>query len=112
MARTSVPITGTSRHQVFAVDPGDVVTGDTVNGMQMFNNGGTMLYVDNSAVTDETISVTVVETVDFQSASPLVLTIPAGAFTLLGEFPLNYYGNVLEFDVSSASLGFVAFSLI
>lgn len=113
MARTDVPITRTSRYQVNAALAADVVAGDTVNGMRMSNNGATMLRVANSAGVVRTIDLIIVETVDFAAAGPTTLSVPANTVdALIGPFPVNFYGNVLEFDVSSNSLGFLAFSLI
>lgn len=111
MARTVVPVAQVSRFQAVALTP---VAGDLVNGMQVqFNNGATYLWASNAAVTDQTADFILVETVDFQPASPLTVTIPAGADSVLvGPLPSNLYGNVLEFDVSSASLSFLAFSLL
>lgn len=110
MARTAVAVVQASRYQAVAMAP---TAGDTVNGMQLFNNGATYLWASNAAVTAETVDFIVVETVDFQPASPLQVTIPASADSVLvGPFPTNLYGNVLEFDVSSASLSFLAFSLL
>lgn len=110
MARTNVPIKSVER---LTVATATVVAGNTVDGMRMSNNGATLLYVDNNSGSNQTVELILVETVDFQSAGPVVLTIPASAaVNLIGPFPANLYGNVLEFDVSSASLDFAAFSLL
>ena len=110
MARTNVPIKSVNRLQVATAT---VVAGNTVDGMRMSNNGATLLYVDNNAGSDQTIELILVETVDFRTAGPVVVTVPASAaVNLIGPFPINLYGNVLEFDVSSASLDFAAFSLL
>jgi len=113
VARTAVPVTRVSRLQVNGVPQGDEVAGDTVNGMSMVNNGATLLHLDNLPGVAQTISLILVGTVDFQPAGPAVLTVAADTYAaLVGPFPIDTYGNVLEFDVSSASLNFAAFSLI
>lgn len=109
MARTTVPVTRTSRFVAFTSTP---TAGDIVNGMQMVNDGSTMILVESAAVGAETIDFLLVETVDFQPAGPVVVAVDAGEpGSLLGPFPTNLYGSVLEFDVSSASLSMSAFTL-
>lgn len=109
MARTTVPVTRTSRFVAFASTP---TVGDTVNGMQMVNDGSTMILFSSASGTPETVDFILVETVDFQSAGPVVVTVSANEpGSLLGPFPTNLYGSVLEFDVSSASLSMSAFTL-
>lgn len=113
MARTEVNIIRTSRLQVYPYTSADQVAGNIVDGMQVaFNNGATLLQVESASGAPQTVSILLVETVDFQPAGPVVLTIPANSSTLLGPFPPNLYGNVLEFDTSSASLSFLAFTLV
>lgn len=113
MARTEVPIERVSRLAVASFLAADSVAGDTVNGMRMPNNGATLLWVSSTSGADQTIDTILVATVDFQPAGPVVLTIPANTETsLVGPFPRELYGNVLEFDVSSALLSFAAFSLL
>jgi hypothetical protein len=86
--------------------------GDTVNGMQMVNDGSTMILVESASGATQTIDFIIVETVDFQAASNLTVAITANEpGSLLGPFPTNLYGSVLEFDVSSASLSLSAFTL-
>lgn len=113
MARINVPVLGTSRLQVIPAFTADLVVGDTVNGMRMSNDGGTVLYVRSSSVAAQTVSLILVETVDFLPVGPAVLTVPAlTTAALIGPFPANLYGNVLEFDVSSNTLSFLAFTLL
>lgn len=113
MARTAVPVKHVDRLSVASFTNATDVPGDTVNGMQMFNDGGTVLFIANTTAVARTVSVTLVETVDFQPAGPVVLTIPASAtINLVGPFPTNLYGNVLEFSVSSTTLNFAGFSLL
>lgn len=113
MARTTVPVTQTSRLQVFPTFAADVVDGDTVNGMRMVNDGATWLHVVSSSGSAQTIDLIILETIDFSTPAPITLTIPANTFAAnIGPFPVGIYGNVLEFDVSSISLGFLAFRLI
>lgn len=113
MARVNVPVIRISRHAVNALMNGDEVAGADLDGMRMVNDGATVLFVDNLSGFDETISLIVVETVDFSPAAPVVLTVPDQTYAaLIGPFPQKYYGNVLEFDVTSASLNFSAFSLL
>lgn len=113
MARVTVPVSKTSRLQVFPTFSTDVVDGDTVNGMRMVNNGATWLHVVSASGSDQTVDLIILETVDFSTPAPITLTIPANTFAAnIGPFPVGTYGNVLEFDVSSISLGFLAFSLI
>lgn len=110
MARTDVPVHGSSRLQVDAVATG--TAGDVANGMQMINDGASVLIVQGAG-TDETVSTILVETIDFSTPPPIVLTIPANSYaTMLGPFPTNLYGSILEFDVSDANLTFAAFTLL
>lgn len=109
MARTTVPVTKTSRFVAFTSTP---TAGDTVNGMQMVNDGSTVILIESASGSAQTADFIVVETVDFQSAGPVVVAIAANEpGSLLGPFPTNLYGSVLEFDVSSASLSLSAFTL-
>ena len=81
--------------------------------MRMPNNGSTLLWVDNNAGTDQTIDEYVVATADFYPVSPVSITVPGSStVNLIGPFPTESYGNVLEFDVSSASMDFGGFSLL
>lgn len=113
MARTPVPVTRVSRYQVNSVLSGDEVAGNTVDGNSMVNNGSTLLFVDNFSGSNQTVTLTIVETVDFSPAAPVVLTVVNNTYAAqIGPFPRDLYGDVLEFDVSSASLNFAAFSLI
>jgi len=113
VARVNVPVSRVSRLQVFSAVAADVVAGDTVNGMRMANNGATLLWVSSSSGSAQTVETIPVETVDFSPAAPISLVVPANTVSaLIGPFPVDIYGNVLEFDVSSALLGFLAFSLI
>lgn len=109
MARTAVPVTKASRFVAFTSTP---TAGDIANGMQMVNDGSTVLLVESSLITPATVSFIVVETVDFQAAGPLIVAVAANEpGSLLGPFPTNLYGSVLEFDVSSTSLSMSAFTL-
>lgn len=113
MARTDVPVKRVSRLAASYFTAAEAVNGDTVNGMRMSNNGATVLVISNSAGVSRTIDTILVETVDFQPAGPVTITIGASAaFAVVGPFPTELYGNVLEFDVSNASLDFGAFSLL
>lgn len=113
MPRTAVPLKHADRLSVASFTNATDVPGDVVNGMSMVNDGATMLFVANTSALARTVSTYLVETVDFQPAGPVVLTIPASAtINLIGPFPTNLYGNVLEFDVSSTTLNFAAFSLL
>lgn len=113
MARVDVPVIRVSRHAVNPLVNGSEVPGADLDGMRMVNNGATVLFVDNFSGFNETVSLIVVETVDFSPAAPVVLTVPDQTYAaLIGPFPQQFYGNVLEFDVSSALLNFSAFSLL
>lgn len=113
MARTTVPINRLGRLAVSSFVSADLATGNTVDGMRMLNDGATVLYIANSGGTPETISIDVVETVEFVSVGPLVYTISnLTNVDLIGPFPPGIYGNVLEFDVSSTNLAFGGFSLL
>lgn len=111
MARVDVPVLRTSRLVAFSTTTS--VTGDPVNGMRMVNDGATVLVVDNLAPGDQTVSTIIVEAIDSQVPGPVVITIGANTYvTVLGPFPINLYGSVLEFDVSSSIVTFNAFSLL
>ena len=113
MAKTEVPVKRVSRLTTSSFTAGQAVNGNVVNGMQMFNNGATVLVVSSSSGTDQTIETIIVETIDFSTPPPISITIAANAaFAVVGPFPTSTYGNVLEFDVSSALLDFGAFSLL
>ena len=113
MARIEVPVKRVSRLTASSFTAAEAVNGDTVAGMQMVNNGATVLVVSSSSGSQQTVETILVETVDFQPASPVTIPIAANsAFAVFGPFPVNLYGNILEFDVSSALLDFGAFSLL
>jgi hypothetical protein len=113
MARTDVPVKRISRLSASYFTAAQAVNGDTVNGMRMVNNGATVLVVSNSNVAAQTIDTIIVETIDFQPAGPVTITVGgSAAFAVIGPFPADIYGNVLEFDVSNASLDFGGFSLL
>lgn len=111
MARVDVPVLKTSRLVAFGTTTS--IAGDAVNGMRMVNDGATILTVDNLAVGDQTVSTIIVESIDSQVPGPVVITIPANTYTaVLGPFPINLYGSVLEFDVSASIVTFNAFTLL
>lgn len=113
MARTSVPVKRLGRFAVSSYLSTDLATGNIVDGMRMPNDGATFLYIANTGGAPETISVDVVETVEFVAPGPLVYTVSnLNSVDLIGPFPVGIYGNVLEFDVSSVNLAFGAFSLL
>jgi hypothetical protein len=100
----------------FAVDPVTTANdqvGDVVNGNYFINDGGTLLWVSNPTAGVETVSIVVVETVEFMTTGPVVINIAANTLVaLVGPFPTSIYSNVLEFDVSDATMQVAAFSLI
>lgn len=113
MARTDVPVKHLSRFAVASYFSADLAVGNIVDGMRMVNDGASFLYVANTGGSPETVTVLIPETIDFQPVSSAVFTISnLTQIDLLGVFPSSIYGNVLEFDVSSASLSFGAFSLL
>lgn len=113
MARTTVPVERVNRRQFTSYDLNSVATGNTVDGMRMPNDGSTLLYVDNDSGLDQTVTISIVETVDFYPVDPVTITIPASStVNIVGPFPTGLYGNVLEFDVSSVDLFFGGFSLL
>lgn len=113
MARTTVPVERVNRRNVTTYDTNSAAEGNTADGMRMPNDGSTLLYVDNNSGVDQTITVTVVETVDFYPVDPVVIDIPASSIVnMIGPFPTGLYGNVLEFDVSSVDMFFGGFSLL
>lgn len=111
MARVEVPVTHTSRVQVFCSTP--AVTSDPVNDHFMVNDGASLLWVRSTVGTDQTVSTFIVESLDFQVPGPVVLTIPANCEgAMLGPFPVDLYGSVLNFDVSTAGFELMAFTLL
>lgn len=113
MARTTVPVERVNRRQFTSYDLNSVATGNTVDGMRMPNDGSTLLYVDNDSGLDQTVTISIVETVDFYPVDPVTITVAASStVNIIGPFPTGLYGNVLEFDVSSVDLFFGGFSLL
>src|SRR5688572_32949657 len=74
MPRVEVPVTRTSRVQVFCAPTS--ASGDPVNGHFMVNDGASLLWIRSAAAGDETVSTILVESLDFQVPGPVVLTIP------------------------------------
>lgn len=113
MARTAIPVLHTSRYQVASVSSLTVVSGNTVDGMSMVNDGATVIVLRNRAGTPESIALTVVETVDFAPAGPVVIPVASSVYLgQIGPFPVELYGSVLEFAVSDSAIDFVGFSLL
>lgn len=113
MARTEVPVRRVSRLFASSFTAAQAVNGNTVDGMRMVNNGATVLVVSSSSGAAQTVSTILVETIDFSTPPPIQITVEANAsFAVVGPFPTDLYGNVLEFNVSSALLDFGAFSLL
>jgi len=111
MPRVEVPVTRTSRVQVFCAPTSSA--GDPANGHFMVNDGASSLWVRSAAAGDETLSTFIVESLDGQVPGPVVLTVPANCpGTMLGPFPVDLYGSVLSFDVSTASFEIMAFTLL
>jgi len=102
-----------SRYQLNYFAATEAADGNVVDGMSMPNNGATVLVVSNDSGAPQTLELTIVETVDFSPASPVSITVASDAWTgVLGPFPREFYGNVLEFSVSSVDVTFVGFSLL
>ena len=113
MARVTVPVKRVNRFEVTTFNTLTVVAGDVLDGMRMPNDGSTLLYIDNGSGLDQTIDIYIVETVDFYPVPTATIAIPAAStVNLIGPFPTGIYGNVLEFDVSSALMDFGGFSLL
>lgn len=113
MARTNVPVRHVSRFAVTSYVSGELATGNTVDGMRMINDGASLLYVANFGGTPETVTVLIPQTLEFQPVTNPVFTISnITSIDIIGPFPVQYYGSVLEFDVSSASLSFGGLSLL
>jgi hypothetical protein len=113
MARVEVPVKRVSRLSASSFTAAQAVNGDVANGMRMFNDGATVLVVSSSSGASQAIETIIVESIDFSVPPPIVITIAANAaFAVVGPFPTSLYGNVLEFDVSSALMDFGGFSLL
>lgn len=113
MARTAIPIQRLSRFAVADFTSSETVPGNTVDGMSLVNNGATVLAFRNTSGAPQTITITIVETVDFSPPVPVIETIATGTILgMIGPFPNDIYGNILEFAVSSASVDFAGFSLL
>lgn len=113
MARVEVPVKRVSRLSASSYTAAQAVNGDVANGMQMVNDGATVLVVSSSSGAPQTIETIIVESIDFSVPPPITITVAANAaFAVVGPFPTNLYGNILEFDVSSALMDFGGFSLL
>lgn len=113
MARTTVPVESVDRYAVTSYSALTVATGNIADGMRMVNDGATLLYIDNDSGADQTVTITVPETLDFNPVVDPVIPVSASStVNLIGPFPTKIYGNVLEFDVSSVNMFFGGFSLL
>lgn len=102
MAATVVPVTEITRAGVAAPS---AVTGDTVNGHTVSNDGNMHISVSNSAGSTGTVTIAITQTVDGLSAASKVISVPAAAVEFrIGPFPTSIYGPNLGFTVSATTL--------
>jgi hypothetical protein len=102
MAATVVPVTEITRAGVAAPS---AVTGDTVNGHAVANDGNMHISVSNSAGSSGTVTISIYQTLDGLSAASKVVTVPNGAVEYrIGPFPTAVYGPTLNFTVSATTL--------
>lgn len=107
MAAVSVPVTEIVRT---GVAPATAVTGDTVNGHAITNDGNMYLSVANSTGTPGTVTIAVAKTVDGLAVASRAVTIPANATEhRIGPFPTSTYGNSLGVTVSATTLSLRAY---
>jgi hypothetical protein len=107
MAATVVPVTEITRA---GVAPPTAVTGDTVNGHSVANDGTMHITVANSLGSTGTVTLNIVQTVDGLAAAGKTVTIPANAVEhRIGPFPTGVYGNTLTFTTSATTLTFRAY---
>lgn len=111
MARVAVPVTQITRAGTPNV--ASPVTGDTVNGHSVANDGDMFLEVKNTngGSTARVVTINVQETVDGQVPAARTVSIAAGVTEKIGPFPTSEYGISLQVQVAHAELVLAAYHL-
>ena len=109
MARVAVPVSRTSRLDVF---PMAAPVSDATNDHDMPNNGATIMLVVNVGGSTHTAQAVIVQTTDGQTPSVINYPIPAGSFVPLGPYPVEIYGDHLLFNTDHVDLKLRAFSIL
>jgi hypothetical protein len=106
MARVAIPLVAFTRDG--STMPADAV-GDTVNGHVFANDGRVGLIVHNTdAAAAHNLTINLARTVDGQTVTPRVVSVPASTSKAFGPFDTGDYGANVNVDVNSASLTMVA----
>lgn len=110
MPQTTVPVTEITRNGTAAPSP---ITGDTVNGHSIANDGNMYFSVSNSAGSTGTITIASPRLIDGSAVTSRVVSVPANAVEFrIGPFPTAYYGVTLNFTVSATTLTLRAYHFI
>lgn len=80
--------------------------GDTVP-----NGGSTILFMNNTAVSSGTVTITTTATVDDQPVDDLQFTIPASTMQVVLLGPVNVYGTSTRVDCSATTIKLLAYTL-
>ncbi|AUG87326.1 hypothetical protein HOS59_gp61 [Streptomyces phage Rowa] len=84
--------------------------GDTVEGHTLENDGRVGLLVRNTdTLAPHNVTIALTRTVDGQSVTPRVVSVPADRSLALGPFAPGDYGSNVTITVDSVSLTLVAF---
>jgi len=67
-----------------------------VGGDSFVNTGKEFLYIDNASGGVLTVTLDIQQTVDSQAVIDRTVTIPDGAFKLIGPFPTNIYNDAAK----------------
>jgi hypothetical protein len=103
MARTALTVTNIVRSVSTAV-PAET-TADVVNGNTYANDDHAFVTVRNAhATVAKTLTVSFPNTVDGQSISPKVYSIPATLTHDVGPFPVQYYGTSVLINGESTDI--------
>jgi hypothetical protein len=83
---------------------GTETTGNTVDGHFLQNSGKTRFTARNSGASPYTVTIGFSRTVQGQTVTPMVKTIPAGETHFFGPFPTADYGSQIKIDVNNVAI--------
>lgn len=83
---------------------GTETTGDVSNGHYLQNSGKTKFTARNSGASPYTVTIGFQRTVQGQSVTPIVKTVPAGETHVFGPYSTADFGSQVNVDVNNAAM--------
>lgn len=109
MATVDLVIGRISRTDVFTLPAAYDTSADV---KRVFNNGATLLLVDNVGGSTRNATIVIEQTVDGQPVDDMAYAVPANSSTVLGPYPRSIYGDHLMVSTDHDDLEIRAFSLL